>query len=236
MFKKNVAPKIEFAIRAKLDGAFPEPAPASRFVPNWYKRLASVVPDDGKNFPTPTVKRCMPFLDAMTAGYIIPLPAAMRVVADEIGNINFSWVDDEWKAIEQHHGAQIAGTPHENTPAFKFISPWVVKLPAGYSALFVHPLNRGDLPFECYSGVVELDTYHNEVNFPFRWTQFPYDGILEAGTPIGQIIPFKREDWSNEVRRLTDEEADNADRIMKMIPAIGLNGYKKKMWVRKVWG
>ena len=37
----------------------------------------------------------------------------------------------------------------------KFVNPWVVKTPPGYSALFVPPLNRIETPFTFFSGVVE---------------------------------------------------------------------------------
>ena len=76
-------PKIEFILPKTLNdkGVFERtneefligdeypPQPAKSFIPNEYKKLSSYVEGDLR---APTVKKCMPFLDAMTAGYIIP--------------------------------------------------------------------------------------------------------------------------------------------------------------------
>ena len=62
--------KIEFIITNKdhLD-IWPSPKPALKFIPEDYKKLGRL---SNNNLHDPTVKTCMPFLDAMTAGYIIP--------------------------------------------------------------------------------------------------------------------------------------------------------------------
>ena len=48
---------------------WPNPRPASRFIPDEYKKLKRFK-DDNQHHPT--VKTCVPFLDSMTMGYIIP--------------------------------------------------------------------------------------------------------------------------------------------------------------------
>ena len=48
------------------------PKPASHFVPDWYKEVKHSLDEH-------TVKGCMPFLDSLTAGYIITFPQDMRV-------------------------------------------------------------------------------------------------------------------------------------------------------------
>ena len=48
---------------------WPHPQPASRVIPEEYKKLKRFT--DG-NLHLPTVKTCMPFLDSMSMGYIIP--------------------------------------------------------------------------------------------------------------------------------------------------------------------
>ena len=61
-------PLIEFHAEPEFFGQIPEPFPASRAVPDWLKQL----PVDLQGGPT--IKRCAPFLQAITAGYIIPVP------------------------------------------------------------------------------------------------------------------------------------------------------------------
>jgi hypothetical protein len=81
---------------------------------------------------------------------------------------------------------------------FKFSNEWGIELPKGYSALYTHPLNRTDLPFYTLSGVVDNDKYVQPVNFPFLIRE-DFEGLIEAGTPIAQIIPVKRESWSHQI-------------------------------------
>ena len=44
------------------------PLPSKKVVPTWFKNITPKVEDD-KLGKISSVKRCMPFLDAMTAGY-----------------------------------------------------------------------------------------------------------------------------------------------------------------------
>ena len=68
MFKKPN--KIEFiAVSKEMADVWPHPRPASHFIPEEYKKLERL---KGENMHAPTLKMCIPFLDAMTAGYIIP--------------------------------------------------------------------------------------------------------------------------------------------------------------------
>ena len=72
-----------------------------------------------------------------------------------------------------------------------------LKTPKGYSVLFCHPLNRFELPFQTFSGVVETDEYNQGTHFPFYIKKLNVGEIIiiKKGTPIVQIIPFKRENW-----------------------------------------
>jgi hypothetical protein len=45
-------------------------------------------------------------------------------------------------------------------------------------------------------GIVDTDTYNAAVNFPFVLNEpNKFEGLIPAGTPIAQVIPFKREFW-----------------------------------------
>jgi hypothetical protein len=119
--------------------------------------------------------------------------------------------------------------PGYNEQPWKFTSFWGVETPANYSVLFTHPLNRTDLPFITLSGVVETDGYKQPVNFPFL-LRADFEGILEAGTPIAQLIPIKREPWKSEFldfdqRKIAEIEAPFRRRIFR--------AYKSLFWKRK---
>ena len=92
----------------------------------------------------------------------------------------------------------------------KFMNPWRIKLPPGYSLLFTQPLNRPDLPFTCFSGVVDCDRFDTTVNIPFAWTGPTGDHVLPAGTPIAQVVPLRREQTIRQsvARASTPEEME----------------------------
>jgi len=63
-------PKIRFSLDESFTKAFPEPERSIRFAPKWFKRIKEDFDKDG--YPVRSVKACIPFLDVMQSGYIIP--------------------------------------------------------------------------------------------------------------------------------------------------------------------
>ena len=65
-----------------------KPVPAYTMVPEWYKKTESYI--GGEKKPTEsgdtlaTIKRCMPVFDAISAGYLILLPADVWVSIKEL--------------------------------------------------------------------------------------------------------------------------------------------------------
>jgi hypothetical protein len=57
-------------------------------------------------------------------------------------------------------------------------------------------------------------------------------GLIPAGTPIAQVIPFKRENYKMEI---SNEEADIGaiEKATKRLKSVFVNGYKDKFWVKK---
>ncbi len=105
-----------------------------------------------------TVKKCPPFIDAMTYGFLIPLVTDLRV---EDGA--FAWdfnlpggaiASYSRSPIDFHDSAQVEGTPFFKEDRFiiKFNCFWTIESPPGYSLLIIHPINRHDLPFTTLTG------------------------------------------------------------------------------------
>lgn len=220
-FKKQSPKKIEFySDKTHLD--LMRPMPTSKIVPKWYRLMDGVV--EG----TPTVKKCVPVLDVLTAGYVIPLPA------------DVVWSEERKAFVTQgklvvnsdHHPDQTADVPipDEYDPQpHKWINSWYVKTPPGYSTLFVHPLNRMDLPFYSFSGIVDTDRHPLVINFPFVFRK-GFKGIVPAGTPMIQAIPFKRDDW--ESKYIDDGESYEYPKSYEVeMPPFAW--YKRNWWQRK---
>ena len=189
--------------------------PASKALPDWYKRLP-VRTEELQPWDAATVKSCMPFFDAMVQGYVMPLWADLHVKTESTKKGNpsptFTWGIYGDTVVERHTPLQTGEMPAMeeslgHSGAFKIMSPWIIKTPPGYSSLFIAPLNNSPKYMNFVSAIVSTDSYNNYINFPFIWTG-PEDwtGIISQGTPIIQIIPFKRVNFKHEVRAFNASE------------------------------
>jgi hypothetical protein len=189
---------IEFLCDPELLGKIPTPERSIRSAPDWFTQLGREMGmKDANGLPGLTVKACLPVTDIFSLGYMIPLPFDVQLhVPEDRVSIQMGWAPDvPFQPIEQHHPAQIGAPnpPFESTMPLKFINPWRIKVPDGYSVLFSQPLSRPDLPFTCFSGLVDCDRFDTTVNIPFIWSGPIGDHLLPAGTPIAQCIPIKRD-------------------------------------------
>ncbi len=190
----------------------------------------------GKKIPHPTngesmatIKKCVPVLDAITAGYIITTPVDIYV-SERDGFPYYQWALGE--GIQFHPVIQAPEHPLtlENVPYPKFINPWGVRTPKGYSILFTQPLHR-DSVFKILDGVVDTDTYFNAVNFPFQLKDKKFEGYIPKGTPMAQVIPFKRDVWKMKVgnQKELQETLDVRNKIVQSF----YDKYRNNYWTRK---
>jgi hypothetical protein len=172
---------------------WPHPKPASNFIPKEYKKLERF--KDG-NLHNHTVKTCMPFLDSLTAGYIIPFDQDYLI--DPVENdFSITPANLQQDDVGFHSKAQLPEEWHKKTGEYagKFMNKWLIKTPPGYSCLFVKPFNRLETRFEIIAGIVDTDKYVNVINFPFILHQRKKQFLIKQGEPMVQVIPFKRESW-----------------------------------------
>ena len=212
MFRRKV-PVIEFTCAPEDKGVIAEPFPAKGHLPAWFKKLPPVdVREMSVGSSAQTVKRCMPFLDAMTAGWIIPLAATVRLeIKDGGAAVKYGW-DFDRVMVSNHTGRQIDGHPLLPRPPIKLHNYWSIRTPPGWSCLFVPPLNRAHPALEVLAGVVDTDRYHEYVNFPCIATGA--DGIyrFEKGTPLVQVIPFERAGTYIQAVVRAETEAERVER------------------------
>lgn len=217
MFART-APQISFLCAPGDEGVIAPPVAAKAHLPDWFRRLPASDPalrsatDSGL-----TVKRCMPFLDAMLTGFILPVAATVRLeIKDGGATVTAGWEFD--RPMVSNHGAhQVAGHPAAPSPPCKFHNYWSIRTPKGWSCLFLPPLNRADPVFEPVAGIVDTDTYVAPIHFPF-FARAP-DGLyeIEKGTPLVQVIPFRRDTTALpfEIRAERPAEAKARTRVFR---------------------
>jgi hypothetical protein len=194
---------ITYRCPPELAQVLPRPIPAVLGLPDWFKAMPQKAFSSVLQTEQMTVKKCPPFIDAMTCGFLVPLIADLRVE-----NGTFSWDRDvpsgalmnySRSPIDFHDNSQLSGTPFFDEDRFviKFTNFWTFEVPAGYSLLITHPFNRHDLPFVTLSGLVDADAYRdNFINFPAHWRDLEFTGVLPRGTPVAQCVPMRRDAWT----------------------------------------
>jgi hypothetical protein len=229
------APRIEFLCAPEDQGVIAAPVPAREALPDWFRRLAPV---DKNHLSTTdnalTVKRCMPFLDALMAGWILPLAATVRIdIRDNGQTVDTGW-DFDKTMVSNHHPYQVNGHPMQPRPPCKIHNHWTILTPKGWSCLFIPPMNQPNGVIEIAAGIVDTDEYTSLIHFPFFATA--PDGLytLEKGTPLVQVIPFRRDDLqlAGTVRAETAEEAAERQRILRATSA-GDGWYRKEARERR---
>jgi hypothetical protein len=221
---------------------YEKPTPAVSAIPDWYKKIPLTFDGDkprivGDLATNMTAKACSPFLDSLSAGYMFFLPADIQIDKNEDGGLSINWLVDIPDFISSHSAGQTDGISFsDNTPvsALKWRAGWRVSTPKGYSTLFIHPLNRTDLPFYTLSGIVDTDTYRMPTEFPFVFDPRLIEDslIIPKGTPIVQAIPFKRNDWYMGFGEF-DKKEYKRERF-KLRSKIS-RSYKSMFWQRKVF-
>jgi hypothetical protein len=212
--------KIEFYPQDNKIEYLP-PHPAIKSLPDWYRNLEPII-----NYEM-TAKKCIPILDVFSAGYIIPLSADMIWnETEKTFSHNGAYQAYSNHTLDQVKGFDLGDNFYEQP--YKFINPWFIKTPKGYSTLFIHPANRDDLPFRSFFAVVDTDKHPLTVNFPF-FMKKGFSGIIESGTPMIQAIPFKRESWTSKIH----EQFYDQSKIFFDWVKPPLSAYKRNYWSRK---
>ena len=208
--------------------------PSRNFIPGWYK--------DGQRFSDknienslplrPGFKMCSAFSDAFTAGYMLPLIVDIAVKQTVNGPV-VTWNDPQADVLNTRENTTNKELPIPmgcHPSHFVWKTKHIYELPKGYSAIFTHPLNRFDLPFVTLSGIID-DFVVPVGNVPVFFSS-TFEGIIPAGTPIAQIIPFKREDWDSKEDKSVLEPG-NLNTFYSSRQATGW--YKQNIWKKKTF-
>jgi len=170
--------------------------PAKKLVPDWYKNTKQETQLHPNGPIIPTIKQCPPVTDLLTSGYIIRNPFSLTLYPkDEPGgytginaqsHIQLQPDVHHWKMCP----VNVSGKQHWT----KINNGWTVKTAPGYSCLFMQPFFFFNKNITLFPGIVDTDKHDIPVQFPgYLHSDEPI--IIEEGTPLIQIIPFKREEW-----------------------------------------
>ena len=231
--------KIKFtAIDRHSYEVCPRPTPSTASIPKWWKDASPYIvsnknPDGNKLIvengeSNASFKKCTPMLDSLGLGYTIPLWADVQV-RTENGSPVITWRTGK-DVFQIHYGNGVEYPEGYGDFQFKFMNQWVPSLPKGHSLLVTHPIGYQKSPFRALSGVIDYDKTNHPL-YPIMLLKNGFEGIIEKGTPMVQVFPFKRDNWESSFDYFEYGDFDiNIDRDIK---ATIVNNYVKNMWSKK---
>ena len=196
------------------------PLPIIKTIPDWYRKADRFVrnPDtndfligpDGGNIPT--WKACPAVFDVMGTGYCLVTPCDVEFFYNDEGIISAKALEKKYSFFcESRLPMSEFVTPYGyDDHHFAWMPDWTPTVPPGYSILYSQPFNRFELPFLTVSGIIDNDKIDRTGSAPF-FIRKGFTGIIPAGTPYLQMLPFKRENWKKSY------EEDDANSIIKKV-------------------
>lgn len=224
------------------DSANAPSAALGKNIPEWYKDGdryykgpdGKYVTDPMLGGKIPTWKACPAIYDIMSSGYVLRTPCDIEIKIIN-GKPKAKVMDSRFESFLQDRAAMPGfEVPHGyHKDHFAWFSFWAVETPKGYSVLYSHPFNRYDLPFLSTNGIIDNDKVNLPGSLPF-FVREGWEGIIEAGTPYIQLVPFKRENWDSEIvtkAPLEIHKENIANSKKYRIPDGGV--YLKQVWQRR---
>jgi hypothetical protein len=217
-----------------LHEGYPELLPAKSYVPEWYKKASRYSERNVTQLPAKIgFKSCQVFSDTFTTGYMLSTPVDLAVEQTP-GGPSVSWQSGSEQYLilrentEENKTLAVPLGCHANHFAWQIKTGF--KVPKGYSALLTHPINRPDIPFVTLSGILDGEITLHPGNIPVFFKE-GFEGVIPAGTPFMQVIPFKRESWKSEKDQSLLEEI----KLNQFYSSNTHGWYKKVKWSKKYY-
>jgi hypothetical protein len=217
------------------------PEPSAKHVPQWWHDSDVYVKDYNGNPVAnwngegrmPSFKACPALLDTFTTGYMLVTPCDLEFY-EKHGRtkVKVPVGFDDFVGERPHMSGFVS--PHGySKDHFHWYANWAPELPEGYSSLYVPPINHFNLPWVTVGGIIDSDKVTSSGLIPF-FLKEGFTGVVPAGTPYLQIIPFKREDWESEnifhsMQEIMKRTKETADTFRTAEGGV----YKKKFWSRR---
>lgn len=225
----------------QLANVVPEPEPGTKNVPSWYKDQPAIagsdIPDGG--VMRLTVKKCQAFFDAMAVGYMLKTPCDIYIDTTD-GNVNIQLPVNMNRyyslLISEHSAEQVSHFPIDKdiycNKILRIHPTWMVQTEKGYSTLFTNPMHQSPSPLKAIDAIVDTDNYFTDGHLSFL-VKKNFKGTIKQGTPMFQVFPFKREEWSMELDKnfSTKKVEEQSNRVRSTFQ----HGYRLKFWQKKTF-
>lgn len=208
-FNKKEKPMIEFISNipflSEIDNDI-LPKPANNFIPDWWKNVPFT---DGK------VRQCPAFPDLFSSGYIIPM------WADTIFYYNSETKECRWQiggvnspfGLNVFHQSQFIDHFNHNfmgnktVAVFQLVNPWTIRTPKGYSVMQLPVFYNLNSDYAALPGTYDGNLVHTD-KIEMCYFSDKKEIFIPKGTPIAQIIPYKKIQIGHIVREANKNDFD----------------------------
>ena len=188
-----------------------KPVLAKTVSPDWWKKgkVAEVVNGQVNK----TIRSCPAMTDWLSSGYLILANRDIYVrngVTDEDSDSKFyhtedtvhdemeSYASQTHPSIQMHDAFNYMSTMDAPVKdAFKMSNAWCITTPPGYSCFYPDPFLFQNEYFATWQGIIDTDKFNtNKDNSQIIfYPKVDHSFVITKGTPLVQIIPYKREEW-----------------------------------------
>jgi hypothetical protein len=208
--------KIEFISSSEdCHQLVPEPKSSRNYIPTWYRDMPTYrhkLTFDEQGNRKQNLRSCVPFSDAMRAGWIQETWCDLYIESTDTGITYRTSSGPEMIIHRDITSEQMVIDSQAFAPIeLVWFMPWLPRTPKGWSVMITSPVNRFDLPFEVTTGIIDSDRFYHTPfgRIPF-YVRRGFSGVIPAGTPMYQIVPFRRVTrWSSRRIMATDRETRN---------------------------
>ncbi len=186
-----------------------KPVLAKSVLPSWWKKMKVFQAVRGRR--TQTIRACPAMHDWTKSGWYLLANRDIEVLCgsdrESLSDENFTTRDPSGKGYSSptHPSDQFDnafdyikdGEFGHVKDAFKCRNPWNIITPKGYSTYYVDPFLFQNEYFATWQGIIDTDEFNvNQDNSQIIfYPKVNHSFTIPAGTPLCQIIPFKREEW-----------------------------------------
>jgi hypothetical protein len=200
-------PTIEFHTYNKETLRDFKPVLASSIQPDWWKRAKAG--ELTRGMIQQTIRSCPAMDDWLKSGWYVLANRDIEVIMYDGQSVT-----KETRESGERYGPRIVSPSHpsnqslgsfeylgKNAPvkdAFKMRNPWNVKTPPGYSCFYLDPFLFQNEYFATWQGIIDTDKFNtNQDNSQIIfYPKVNHSFIIKKGTPMCQIIPYKRDTWT----------------------------------------
>jgi len=212
-----------------------KPILAKDLVPDWWKK--SKVAEVVNGVKQQTIRACPAMDDWLKRGWYLLANRDIEVIncisKHDSGSPTTATADPRNTAynssshpITQTLDAfEYLGSGKPVKDAFKMRNPWCITTPEGYSTFYLDPFLHQNKYFSTWQGIIDTDKFNNGVDNAqiIFYPKVDHNFTILKGTPLCQIIPFKREEWvGTYALKTTKSEMLSSSRLTTERETIGM--------------